>query len=887
MLTDRDFLATWISYRLGLCGPSMTVQSACSTSLLAVHLATQALLSGECDTALAGGVSVDSVRRRGYTYYEGGIFSPDGRCRPFSEDAAGTLTGNGVGLVVLRRLADALADGDPVRAVVRGTAATNDGNAKVGFSAPGVDGQTSAIREAWAAAGLEPTAAQYLEMHGTATPLGDRIELRAAAAALAGAGPGTCAIGSVKSNIGHLDAAAGIAGLAKVVLMLQHGQMAPTVNVDRPHPDLAATPFRLVRDLVPWERPADGPRLAGVTSLGIGGTNVHVVLEEAPPRDAPQRRAPGAGGAGAARPLVTILPVSARTPDQLAVAARNLAGALRGPTPPALGDVAHTLQVGRAQLPARGYVVAASREEALDGLAALAARAARGDGGAGGQGVGDGGGDGGTVYLFPGQGGEYPSLGAGLYEAFGVFRRAMDACAEILLDGHGLDPRPWLVPAPSGTRYWQPALVSLEYALARLWQSWGVPPGAMVGHSVGEYAAACVAGVLALDDALGLAAVRGELMEATEPGRMLAVALPEADVAPLLGPHVQLAAVNGPRACVLSGTEAALAEVAARLAGERTAHRYLGVRRAFHSRLVEPVLAPFAEHVGRVALSAPELPYVSTVTGRWIRPEEATDPAYWVDQIRKPVRYRDAVATAGARVAGPLLELGPGNTLGGQARQVLPGRAAYPTVGTGGGGTRAGEADTALRALGEVWSRGHDVAWPAAEATGVRVHLPTYPFAGRSHGALRPAAAVTAAARDAAPARPPQPADPADPTDPTDPTGAAGAADAADAVRGAPGAAAGTGHDDVADLLVTTLGLSGPEDLDLTYFAAGGDSLSAVHIVGRLRDELGIEIPVVMLLEPVPLRELAVRIGETRNGPDGDDLLESILGEIESESAGQ
>jgi acyl transferase domain-containing protein/acyl carrier protein len=363
-LTDREFLAPWISYRLGLTGPSMTVATACSTSLTAVHLAVQALLLGECDAALAGGVSLDSVRKRGYLYQEGGIFSPDGRCRPFDESSAGTVGGNGVGVVVLRRLDDAIADGDPIRAVIHGTAVTNDGSAKVGFTAPGVDRQSAAIVEAWSMAGLDPSAAQYLELHGTGTELGDRVELAAAAAAVGDAPGAPCGIGSVKSNIGHLDAAAGVASLIKVVLMLGHATMAPTANVVRPHPDLVgphASLFRLVTAETSWDAPVVGPRLAGVSALGIGGTNVHVVVGEGPETT----RSP-------VPDRVELLPLSARSDEQLAEVARRLAGVLRSAGGPALSDVAHTLRAGRAPLPVRGRVVAATAEAAADALEALA-----------------------------------------------------------------------------------------------------------------------------------------------------------------------------------------------------------------------------------------------------------------------------------------------------------------------------------------------------------------------------------------------------------------------------------------------------------------------------------------------------------------------------------
>ncbi|WP_128434641.1 beta-ketoacyl synthase N-terminal-like domain-containing protein [Streptomyces cyaneus] len=360
ILTDREFLAPWISYRLGLDGPSMTVQTACSTSLTAVHLAVQALLLGECDTALAGGVAIGSVRKQGYVHYQGGIFSPDGRCRPFDEKAAGTVPGSGVGVLVLRRLEDALADGDPVRAVIRGSAVTNDGAGKVGFTAPGVDQQSAAITEAWAAAGLEPAAAQYVEAHGTGTELGDRIELEAASAAFAGGA--AIGFGSVKSNIGHADAAAGAAALIKTILMLEHATLVPTVDVTSPVAALHESPLRLVTEAEEWPRRADLPRLAGVTSVGIGGTNVHVVVQEAPERRTPVSTA--------AHPVV--LPLSARTESQLAALADRLATRLREPDAPSLADVAHTLRTGRVGMPVRAYVVAGTAAEAADKLTASA-----------------------------------------------------------------------------------------------------------------------------------------------------------------------------------------------------------------------------------------------------------------------------------------------------------------------------------------------------------------------------------------------------------------------------------------------------------------------------------------------------------------------------------
>ncbi|MFE7465435.1 beta-ketoacyl synthase N-terminal-like domain-containing protein [Streptomyces sp. NPDC057499] len=376
ILTDREFLAPWLSYRLGLQGPSMTVQTACSTSLTAVHLAVQSLLLGECDTALAGGVAVDAVHRRGYVHQQGGIYSPDGRCRPFDERAGGTVPGNGVGVVVLRRLSDALADGDPVRAVIRGSAVTNDGADKVGFTAPGVDQQTAAVVEAWTAAGLDPADAQYLEAHGTATALGDRIEAAAATAAFKGAlGTGRIGLGSVKSNIGHLDAAAGVAALIKSVLMLEHATLVPNADPGRPHPELGFddSPFHLIERAAGWPEPEHGPRRSGVSSVGIGGTNVHVVLEEAPPRTAGD---PDAGDGA------EVLLLSARTRQDLSAVAERLAKALRAPDAPSLADTAYTLHRGRAPLAVRGYVRAGDRARAAQLLDGIASGGRAGAGGA-------------------------------------------------------------------------------------------------------------------------------------------------------------------------------------------------------------------------------------------------------------------------------------------------------------------------------------------------------------------------------------------------------------------------------------------------------------------------------------------------------------------------
>jgi acyl transferase domain-containing protein len=854
LLTDKDFLASWISYRLGLDGPAMAVQTACSTSLTAVHVAVQALLLGECDLALAGGAAIDSVRREGYLYQSGGIMSRDGRCRPFSAAADGTVRGNGVGLVALRRLEDAVAEGDPIHAVIRGTAAVNDGGGKIGFTAPGERGQFTAMTEALAAADLDAAAIGYIEMHGTATALGDRIEVAATAAAYAGAD--RVGIGSVKSNLGHLDAAAGVAGLIKAALMVRHGEFVPTVNVRGPNPELRleASPLRIVEAAGPWTTPDGAPRRAGVSSIGLGGSNVHVVLEQAP------------DFASSATTGRVLLPISARTAEQASAAARALADALEQDTDIDLGAAAATLERGRARLTHRGYVVAANRAEAVAGLRSLVTHETTTT-------AGDG-----ALFVFPGQASQYIGMGRELYERYPAFRDTLDRCAQILRSSHGIDPRSWLDTAAehvkAGTRgatdYWQPAIVSIECAAAELLRSRGVEPAAMVGHSIGEYVAAYLAGVFPLEDALRLVAERGRLMADTPAGAMLAVRAPADDVAPLLdGYDVDIAAVNGPDSCVVAGTPEAAKLVAESLTAQRIAHRDLGVGYGFHSRLMDEVLDEFRKTVAGVSLAAPTGRYVSTVSGDWITPDEATDPDFWTAQIRRPVRFADAVRKAGVAMAGPIVEAGPSAGLAEQAKRTLGGRPAFALLGRGGM-----EEAGALTTLGGLWLHNVPVTLSDPMPDGAaprRVHLPGYRFAGTSYGALslRPS-----------PARVPDPEPPLH-------AEAEAEADSAAAPVATPAATPphdlGSVEERIAELLRTTLGVSEPEDQEVSYLAAGGESLTAVHLGGRLREDFGLEVPVTLLLEPIPLRSLAKRIAAEGRPPE-DGVLASLLGELEAES---
>jgi phthiocerol/phenolphthiocerol synthesis type-I polyketide synthase E len=718
----NNFLTTSVSYKLNLRGPSLAVQTACSTSLVALHLAWQSLLNGECDMALAGGSSIALPQTGSYRYREGGIHSPDGHCRAFDAAAAGTVSGNGVGVVVLKRLAEALADGDLVHAVVKGSAINNDGAQKIGYTAPSVTGQAEVIAEALEVAGVHPETVGYVEAHGTGTHLGDPIEIGALTRAFRArtAKRGYCAIGSVKTNIGHLDTAAGVAGLIKAVLAMQHGEIPPSLHFAEPNPrcEFADSPFRVADRLREWPRGA-APRRAGVSALGIGGTNAHVVLEEAP-----------AAAASDAPRAAELLVLSARTPAALAAVAARLGEHLRTHPDLNLADVAFTCQVGRKALDHRLAVVCADPRDAAGVLLDRDRRRLHQD-------VQE------TrhrpiTFMFPGEGAQHAGMARDLYAFAPRFRAVVDRCCQWLAPHLGHDLRRLLLAAGDAAGdanrlleqpgVAQPALFVCEYALAELWMHWGVRPQAVFGHGLGEYVAACLAGVFTLEDAMALVTERGRLLQATAPGAMLAVALSEQEVAPLLDGELSLAAVDAPRRCVVSGAAAPVAALAAALAERGVAHRRLATRQAFHSRLTDPVLAPFAAAVGQVTLHPPAIPYLSTVTGSWVEPSALADPQYWVRQIRSTVRCGAALAQLAGRPEQLLLEVGPGRMLSSLAlRHGRPGGpAVVPSLG------RAGESQLAplLDALGTLWVSGLKVDWAALHAGSKRhrLALPTYPF---------------------------------------------------------------------------------------------------------------------------------------------------------------
>jgi amino acid adenylation domain-containing protein len=872
---EKDFLATRVSYELDLRGPSLNAQTGCSSGLVAVHLACQALLAYQCDMALAGGISLQLPVIPGYPYQPGGILSPDGRCRAFSAEAEGTLASSGIGVVVLKRLADAVADGDTIRAVIKGTAINNDGGGKIGYTAPGIEGQARVIDMAHAAAAVDPRSITFVEGHGSGTPLGDPIEVAALTRAFRG---GTedrqfCALGSVKSNIGHTDTAAGLAGLIKTALALEHRQIPPTLHFERPNPriDFAGSPFYVNNRLIDWpEGPT--PRRAGVSSFGIGGTNAHAVLEEAPE---PVPSAPP-------RPW-DLLVLSARSEAALEMATDRLAEHLERNPAENLSDIAWTLQDGRRRFAHRRVLVCREGRDGDDTASAASALRERDPrrllGGF------DEAADRPVVFLFPGVGDHYPGMAAGLYRDEPVFRRELDRCADLLTPLLGTDLRPLLFPEGSDgkpsaagvdlkamlgrtdpfagsplarTALAQPALFAVELALARLWMSWGIRPSAMLGYSLGEYVAACVAGVLSVEDALRVVAERARLIEALPGGGMLAVALPESETAPLLTGGLAVAAINGPVLTVVAGPPDEIERLAGALAERGVAARRLPTTHAFHTRGMEPIAGAVRELLSSVRLCAPEIPYLSDVTGAWITAAEATDPDYWVAHLLRPVRFGDGIAELWSDPARALLEVGPGQGLGSLALQHPDApegdRVVVPSLR--GAWERREDGDVLLGALGRLWLAGCRVDWAGfqAGARRRRVPLPTYPFERRRYWVGAGGAAVAAAPRRLEPALEPV-LEPAPTT--------ASARHTRPALRNPYAAPSTELERAVAGLWERLLGIEGI-GLHDNFFELGGHSLLGTQLVGLARDVLGADLPLQALFETPTVAGMASAVGAVR-----------------------
>ena len=879
LANDRDYFTTRVSYKLGLRGPSMNLQTACSTSLVAVHAACQSLLDYQCTLALAGGVRVGSDPTQGYVYQPGGITSPDGHCRSFDAGGNGSLFGSGAGVVLLKRLEEALEDGDPILAVIRGSAINNDGAAKVGFTAPSIEGQAEVVTMALEAAEVNPRTISYMEGHGSATALGDPIEVAALTEAYRAEtdAVGYCALGSVKSNFGHLEAASGIAGFIKTVLAIENRQIPPSLHFESPNPqlELETSPFFVNTTLRPWETESD-PLRAGVSSFGMGGTNAHIILEE-PPEVEPS---------GASRPHHLLL-LSARSSSALDDATARLRQHLEENDELDLADVAYTLAVGRRAFEHRRAVLCTDRDDALAALDAIERQLTLSPPSTGRA----------VAFLLPGLGEHYPGMTRGLYQQEPVFRREVDRCAEILEPLLGRDLRSILYPEgaaeetqggldfarmlgrrsaasspPSeldATRFAQPAVFVVEYALARLWQSFGVVPQALIGHSLGEYVAACIAEVLPLEHALRLVAERARLIDALPAGTLLAVPLPEAEIGPYLGDELDVSAVNGPEVTVVAGPLEAIAALEARLTEEGHACRRLSASHAFHSRYMEPAAAPLLEILRDAPLGTPAVPILSNVTGTWLKPEEARDPEYWAHHLRRTVRFNDGVAEL-LKEDRVLLEVGPGQGLGALVMQHPeggPDRAVVPSLRSP--YDRREDQAVLLQGLARLWLAGVTVDWRAffGNERRQRVLLPTYPFERqrcwidppKPQGQGQGAAAQADGAAESA-----------------------GAAGAAGAVEPDAHQTEATYHrrpelpttyreprneleERVTGVWQEVLGIA-PIGIDDSYFDMGGHSLLAPRMVMRLSKALDLELPLEILLENPTVARLGEAVEAVREG---------------------
>ncbi|NEZ55583.1 type I polyketide synthase [Adonisia turfae] len=733
---DLNYLATQISYHLNLKGPSLMVQSACSTALVAIHVATQSLLNGECDMALAGAVNLMLPQGRGYVYQEGGIFSSDGHCKAFGADSQGTLPGSGLGLVVLKRLEDALADGDTIRAVIRGSAINNDGAVKVGYTAPSIDGQAAVVAEALEMAEVAPETITYIEAHGTGTTLGDPIEIQSLSDVFRASTQkkGFCSIGSVKSNLGHLGVAAGMPSVIKTVLALENQVIPPSLHWQQTNPkiDFANSPFYVAHQLTPWTRNGT-PRRAGVSSLGVGGTNVHLVIEEAPSQVHSKTMADSVTNSVADRPYQT-LALSAKTETALEQATLNLANYLAANPQLNLTDVAHTLQVGRRGFKHRRWLTCQSLDEAVAALrnptappVLTGSRKLQSPG---------------VVFMFSGQGAQYINMARDLYESEAQFRESIDHCSTLLKPHLNVDLRSILYPEPDcretakaqlqQTAIAQPALFVVEYALAQLWMTWGIQPKAMVGHSIGEYVAATLAEVFTLEEALALVVARGQLMQQQPNGSMLSVPLSAEESAVFMTDEsLVIAVVNGVNTCVVSGSTEAIDALAQTLETQGIQSRRLHTSHGFHSPMMAGMVEPFLEHLQKVTFHAPQIPYLSNVTGTWITEAEATDPQYWANHVRQTVQFGENLQHLCQNPHQILLEVGPGRTLSKLAKQ-HPEKQAGQLVLTTVRHPKENYHDVSflLQTLGKLWLSGVEIDWASfyADQQRYRVPLPTYPF---------------------------------------------------------------------------------------------------------------------------------------------------------------
>ncbi|HED33131.1 MAG TPA: acyltransferase domain-containing protein [Gammaproteobacteria bacterium] len=722
---DKDFLTTRVSYCLNLQGPSINVQTACSTSLVALHLASQSLLSGECDMALAGGVTIEMPHRVGYLYEEGEIQSRDGHCRAFDENASGTVFGSGAVQVVLKRMEDAVNDGDTIHAVIKGSAVNNDGSNKVSYLAPGIDGQAAAINEALLVADVDADTITYVETHGTGTPVGDPIEIAALNQAYRTQTDRNayCALGSVKTNIGHLDTAAGGAGLIKIVLSMKNRQLPASLHFTRPNPalDLEDSPFYINGELQDWNVDG-GKRRAAINSLGVGGTNAHVILEQAPPQDETH---PYDG--------CHLFCLSARTSSSLEKTTQNLEKFLRQHPGINLSDAAYTLKTGRRGQLFRRIVVADSCNDLLRALSGekpgcLINQKSNENTQT-------------VCFMFTGQGAQYINMCRGLYQSEAVFKDTLDQCAGLLSQHLSLNILDIIYPDKdktesataqlNETQYTQPALFAIEYAMAKLFLSWGVVPGAMIGHSIGEYVAACIAGLFTLEDALKLVCSRGRLMQGLEKGSMLVVPLDEDVVEVYLNDEVSIAGLNAPGLTVVSGNDIAIDVLTDALAQKDIETTRLHTSHAFHSSMMEPILEEFKSLFRDITFGEILIPYISNTSGSWVQSDEVSSADYWANHLRDTVRFADGMRTLMSSSDAVFIECGPGYTLSTFARQNVEKHNGHSIIQSiRHPKQEVDDKSIALEALGRLWLAGVDIEWNLAhgELARRRIPLPTYPF---------------------------------------------------------------------------------------------------------------------------------------------------------------
>lgn len=723
---EKDFLPTRVSYKLGLRGPSVNVQTACSTSLAAVHLACQSLIAGECDMAIAGGASV-FPRQAGYYAREGGILAPDGTCRPFDAKGRGFVPGNGVAVVCLKRLEDAIADGDTIHLMIRGTAMTNDGNRKAGFTAPSFDGQVEAIAEALAVSDAPGGSIGYVEAHGTGTELGDPVEFASLKAGLRGyVHADGAALGALKGNIGHLDTAAGAAALIKLALVLRHGWIPAIANLERPNPLLPLEGSQLHLPQAPrrWEAPPED-RWACINALGLGGTNVHAVVSGPPAQ-------PRMAGTPRATAPTRLVPLSGRSPEALAQTANDLRDRLLNSEDVTLDDVSFTLANGRFPHRWRAAWVCENK-------AALATSTAQFEGAVasailpGPK----------LAFVFPGGGAQDRGMARALHAHEPVYRQAFASCSTLLRQMHGLEI------AAEGSAGMDPAsplgalplLFAVQWSLAQLWRSWGIMPEFLLGHSAGEYAAAALAGVFTLEDALAIVVARARLMQKAASGGMLSVQLSEADALRYVGSGICIAAVNSRTSCVLSAPTDALRPLRDALDANEVQYRPLDIAVAAHSASIDAILPEFAQTFDEVKLARPTIPMVSSVTGRLVDPDMIARPEYWTDHLRQTVRFSTAADSLFELGANVVIEVGPGQALTAFLREAARGRDApvrlivsLPPLDAE---AKVGQWYPMLAALGEAWSAGVEPDWRAVNPPGHRIPLPTTRFASTS---LRPSA---------------------------------------------------------------------------------------------------------------------------------------------------